>query len=77
MSVYKFRILGLWVQDAVEKERIYELLTNGTLSPYDLIKRASGDGMDQRVISKHEDCDPDEVWKSWRKLINLLDRRVT
>ena len=74
MSVYKFRILGLWVQDAVEKERIYELLTNGTLSPYDLIKRTSGDGRDQRVISKHEDFDPDEVWKSWRKLINLRSK---
>jgi len=71
MINYKYRILGVWAQEAVKKERIHELLTNGTLSPYDLIKRASSDGADQKVISKHDDFNAHEVWESWRKLIHV------
>ena len=71
MSTYIYQVLGKWVEVAVEKDRIHELLTNGTLSPYDLIRRSSGDGADQKVISKHDDFNMDEVWESWRKLIKV------
>ena len=81
MKKYQYKILGKWV-GPVKPERIRELVTNGTLNPYDFIrKNLAEDGKDPQwkkfMIRKHvdEEFSKEEEFKDidqdWTKLLSV------
>jgi len=40
---YRDKVNGQWIKDPVSEERILELVTRGTLTPYDFVRKEGGD----------------------------------
>ena len=65
MSDFKYKMLGEW-RGPVSAERILQLITNGTLNPYDLIMK-EGQEDKKSIICKHDDFKKD-IGREWAKL---------
>jgi len=65
MSDFKYKMLGEWT-GPVSAERILQLITNGTLNPYDLIMK-EGQEDKKSIICNHDDF-KENIWREWAKL---------
>ena len=88
MKNYQYKILGKWTSEEVSAERIRELVTNGTLNPYDFIrKNLAEDRKDPQwkkfMIRKHADeeftkeeefKDIDQDWTKLQSVRTMLDQ---
>ena len=69
--IYRDKVKGGWISEPVSRERILELVTSGTLTPYDFVKV----GFESKLICDlWEDNTAEEHWAMLRKIRVDLNR---
>jgi hypothetical protein len=81
MKNYQYKILGKWVggnEEPILAERIRELVTNGSLTPYDFIREEVTENGAKKwkkfMICKHGDEEFTNIREDWAKLQSVRTR---
>jgi hypothetical protein len=78
MKNYQYKVFGKWTGEEVSAERIRELVTNGSLTPYDFIREEVTENGEKKwkkfMICKHGDEEFTNIREDWAKLQSVRTR---